>query len=103
MITGQLPEVATVWHKSFAGKDSIKKLAAIALIIAIFGTGCTYEARETRFGKAGTLFRPKSRPQEAEAETISQLSNTTDVHFSAEYCAECHFEIPPKRGSKSLR
>lgn len=81
----------------------MKKLPAIALIIALFSLGCSYEAKETRFGKTGTLLTSKSKPQEPEAETASRLSNTTDIHYSARYCTECHVEIPPKKGPKFLK
>ena len=81
----------------------MKILATIALIIAIFSIGCTFEAKDSRFGKGGTVFSPKSKPQEPETEIISQLPITTDVHFSARYCKECHFEVPAKKGPKLLR
>ena len=81
----------------------MKKLATIALIITIFSVGCAYEANETRFGKIGTLFSSKSKPQEPEAEITSRLSNETDIHYLAKYCKECHFDVPPKRGPKFLR
>jgi len=90
--------VAWVTRKNF-----MKKLATIALIITVFSVGCTYETKETRFGKIGTLFTPKSKPQQPGVETPSTLSKTTDIHFSAEYCLECHVEIPPKRGPKFLK
>ena len=87
----------------FASKNLMKTLAAIALIITLFSVSCTYEARDTRFGKVGTPLTPKSEPQAPEAEITSGLSITTDIHYLAKYCTECHVEIPPKRGSKFLR
>lgn len=87
----------------FASKNLMKKLAAITLMITLFGLGCSYEAKDPRFGKVGTPFTPKSALQEPEAEKASQLPITTDIHYSAEYCSECHVDVPPKRGPKFLR
>jgi hypothetical protein len=87
----------------FINKNFMQKLATIALIVTIFSMGCIYEAQDTRFGKIGSLFTSKSEPQAPETEITSQLSNTTDIHFSAKYCLECHVESPPKKGPKFLR
>jgi hypothetical protein len=85
----------------------MRKLATIILIIillmAVFSVSCSYETQGNRFGKIGTLFSPKKEPQEPEAEISSRLSNTTDIHFSAKYCTECHVEVPPKKGPKFLK
>ena len=81
----------------------MQKLAATALIITLFIIGCGYEAKDTRFGKIGTPPAPKSEPQEPQAEIISKLPITTDVHYDARYCLECHVEIPPQKGPKFLR
>jgi hypothetical protein len=81
----------------------MKTLATIALLIAFFSAGCTYETKDTRFGRAGTLSSPKSEPQAPEAEITSRLSNETDIHYSAKYCAECHVDVPPRKGPKFLR
>ncbi len=88
---------------SFTSHNLMKKLATIALIITLFSAGCTYETRDTRFGKIGTLFTPKSERQQPEAEIASKLSNETDIHYSARYCAECHVDVPPKKGPEFLR
>ena len=85
--------VAWVTRKNF-----MKKLATIALIVTVFSVGCTYETKETRFGKIGTLFTPKSKPQQPGVETPSTLSKTTDIHFSAEYCL---WKFPPKEDRNS--
>jgi len=81
-------------------KILMKKLAATALIITLFSMGCTYEAKDTRFGKIGTSITPKSEPQ---TEITSTLPIMTDIHYSAKYCIECHVEIPPKKGPKFLK
>jgi hypothetical protein len=75
----------------------------IILLMALFSVGCSYESKENRFGKIGTLFTPKKEPQQSETEFTSRLSNLTDIHFSAKYCTECHVEVPPKKGPKFLR
>ena len=81
----------------------MQKLATIALIIIVFSVGCSSETRESRFGNLGTRFSLKSEPQEPQPEITSKLSHSTDIHFSAKYCKECHFDVPPKKGPKFLR
>lgn len=81
----------------------MKTLATIAAIIALFSAGCTYENPDwARFGKKGTRFTAKSEPEKPES-FISKVSNTTDIHYSAEYCKECHVKIPKKGGPQFLR
>ena len=80
----------------------MKTITTIAFIIALFSAGCTYETQDTRFGKAGTRWAFKSEP-EAPQPFISKVSNTTDIHYSASYCTECHVNIPPKQGPQFLR
>jgi len=86
----------------FAGIILMKTLATIAFIITLFAMGCTYETQDTRFGKIGTRFTSESS-QEAPEPFVSKVSNTTDIHYSAKYCKECHVNVPPERGPQFLR
>ena len=80
----------------------MKPLATIAFIITIFSMACTSETLDTRFGKIGARFTSKSE-QEGPKPFVSEVANTTDIHYSAKYCKECHVNVPPKKGPQFLR
>jgi len=81
----------------------MKKITTTTLIIALFIMGCTGDARDTRYGKFGSRLTLKGAQQEPQTEITSTLPITTDIHYSAKYCTECHVEIPPKKGPKFLK
>jgi len=80
----------------------MKALTAIVFIITLFSVGCPFETPDNRFGTIGTRFASKSEPDEPKP-FVSAVSNTTDIHYSAKYCTECHVNVPPKRGPLFLR
>lgn len=80
----------------------MKALTTIVFIITVFSVGCTFETPDTRFGTSGTRFAPKTKQHEPEP-FVSTASETTDIHYSAKYCTECHVTVPPKRGPQFLR
>jgi len=82
----------------------MRKLTAVTIILTLFSSACYLDTqdKETRFGKTGTLFGP---PTEAAPPTplVSNLPNTTDIHYSAQYCTECHVNIPRRGSNPELR
>jgi hypothetical protein len=80
----------------------MKKLAIPAFIITLLSIGCSYEASGIKFGKAGSIFASQKAPEGAEL-FVSRVSNTTDIHYSAKYCTECHVQTPLEKGPKFLR
>jgi hypothetical protein len=80
----------------------MSRLAAIAIIIALIGTGCSYEAKDTKFGRKDTVFAPKTELEEPD-EPIFAVPDTTDIHYSAKYCTECHVSTPGKASRTPLR
>lgn len=82
----------------------MKKFTAGAVIVILFITGCYLDTRnkEFRFGKKGSLFAPKTEPEQPKF-PVSTLSTSVDIHYSAQYCAECHVNIPRKGSNPQLR
>jgi hypothetical protein len=76
--------------------------AAIAIVLTLISTACYTDSRETRFGKRETVFAPREEPIDQAVPTVA-ISETTDIHFSAKYCKECHVRIPRKGSPASLR
>ena len=84
--------------------NPMKKFTAGIVIIAVFITGCSLDTRnrESRFTRKGSLFTPKKEPEPPKYQ-ISKLSTTVDIHYSAQYCTECHVNIPRRGSSPQLR
>jgi len=82
----------------------MKKATACAVIIILFISGCYLDTRnkEFRFGKKESLFSSKNEPEQPQY-TVSNLSLTVDIHYSAQYCTECHVSIPRKGSNPQLR
>jgi hypothetical protein len=80
----------------------MNRLAATAIIIALIGTGCSYEAKDMKFGTRDTVPAPKWEPKEPPM-PIFTVPDTTDIHFSAKYCTECHVRTPRIASPAPLR
>jgi hypothetical protein len=82
----------------------MKKLTAVTIILTLFSSACYLDTqnKETRFGKRGTLFTPRTE-EAAPTPSVSTLPNTIDIHYSAKYCTECHVNIPRKGSNPQLR
>ena len=80
----------------------MRKLTATAIIITLLSTGCYYETQETRFGRKATVFTAKGEREKPQP-FVSKVPNTTDIHYSAKYCTECHVNVPRKGSHKQLR
>jgi len=80
----------------------MRKPAAIAILMILISAGCTYETREPVFGNKDTVFSAKKKPEEVSLPAFA-ASKTTDIHFSAKYCRECHLDTPRKGSSPQLR
>jgi hypothetical protein len=80
----------------------MRNLVAIAIIVTLIGTGCYTDARDTKFGSRDTVSAPKGEPKELTVPTFT-IPDTTDIHFSAKYCKECHVSTPRKGSHKQLR
>jgi hypothetical protein len=82
----------------------MKKLTAIAIIITLFNMGCYLETipKGTRFGNRDAVSTPQPEPEKSAA-PVSTLSNTIDIHYSAQYCTECHVDVPRKGSHPQLR
>jgi hypothetical protein len=80
----------------------MKKLTTITIILILFSTGCYSGTRETRFGKKDTVFDTKKATVEPKP-FVSKLPYTTDIHYSAKYCTECHVSVPRKGSHPQLR
>ena len=80
----------------------MRKLTATAIIITILSVGCYYGTQEPRFDRKDTVFAARGERQKPEP-FVSRLPNTTDIHYSAKYCTECHVDIPRKGSNKQLR
>lgn len=78
----------------------MRQLTATAIIITLLGTGCYYETQETKFGRKDTVFAAQG---EKEKPFVSRVPITTDIHYSAKYCKECHVSVPLKGSHKQLR
>jgi hypothetical protein len=83
---------------------SMKKITAIAIFLTLINAACYLETnnKESRFEKRGTLLIPQKKPEKPPI-SLSALSNTTDIHYSAQYCTECHVNIPRKGSNPQLR
>lgn len=82
----------------------MKKLTAIAIVLALFITGCGLEtkSKDSRFGKRGSLFALPKKDEKPRLPVLT-LPNTVDIHYSAKYCTECHVNIPRKGSHPQLR
>ena len=82
----------------------MKKIAIIAIILSLVGTGCSVETgtKSFRFHKEDALTKPPEPPAPPQA-PVSTLSNTVDIHYSAKYCTECHVAAPREGGHPQLR
>jgi len=82
----------------------MKILTAIAIIITVFTSGCSLETKPkgTRFGNRDTVDTPQREPEKPTA-PVSTLANTIDIHYSAQYCTECHVDVPRKGSHPQLR
>ncbi|MFC1880949.1 hypothetical protein ACFL2S_05550 [Thermodesulfobacteriota bacterium] len=78
----------------------MRQLTATAIIITLLSTGCYYETQETKFGRKDTVFAAKG---EREKPFVSMVPITTDIHYSAKYCTECHVSVPRRGSHKQLR
>ena len=82
----------------------MKKLTAIAIILTLFSSACYLESqnRETRFAKRGTPLTPQAEPAPPPP-SVSTLPDTIDIHYSAQYCTECHVDVPRQGSHPQLR
>jgi hypothetical protein len=82
----------------------MKKLTAIAIILTLFSSACYLESqnRETRFAKRGTPLTPQAEPAPPPP-SVSILPDTIDIHYSAQYCTECHVDVPRQGSHPQLR
>jgi hypothetical protein len=80
----------------------MSKLTATVIILILLSTGCYNETRETRFGRKDTVFAEKGGREQPKP-FVSKLPRTTDIHYSAKYCTECHVSVPRKGSHKQLR
>jgi predicted CXXCH cytochrome family protein len=81
----------------------MKKFTVGVVIILLVISGCSLESgnKVSRFGKNGSL-APKTAPEQPKFQ-ISTLATTVDIHYSAQYCTECHVNIPRKGSNPELR
>jgi hypothetical protein len=80
----------------------MRKLTATAIILILMSTGCYNETRDTPFGRKGTVFDTNGEGKKSKP-FVSKLAHTTDIHYSAKYCTECHVSIPRSGSHIQLR
>jgi hypothetical protein len=80
----------------------MKKLTATAIILILICTGCYNDARDTKFGRKATVFDAQGK-KEKQKPFVSKVPFTTDIHYSAKYCTECHVSVPRKGSHLQLR
>lgn len=82
----------------------MKKITVIAIILMLLSTGCSVDNgnKAFRFGKKRSLAKTPD-PSEPPRLPVSTLSNAVDVHYSANYCTECHVTVPREGSHPQLR
>ena len=81
----------------------MRKLTAYSIIILVLlTTGCNMNTREARFGRKATVF-DTAKDKENVKPFVSKVPPTTDIHYSAQYCTECHARVPRKGSHLQLR
>ena len=80
----------------------MRKLTATAIILILLSTGCYNGTPGTKFGRKATVFDTKEERQEPKP-FVSKIPYTTDIHYSAKYCTECHVSVPRKGSHLQLR
>ena len=83
----------------------MKKLTSIVVILTLLMAGCGLETagkKTSRFGKQSPLFATGNKDEKPAIPT-STLASTTDIHYSAQYCTECHVNTPRQGSPSQLR
>ena len=82
----------------------MRKFTAGTVIILLLILGCSMESgnKVFRFGKKGSPSTPQTKPEPPKF-TVSKLPPTVDIHYSAQYCTECHVNIPRRGSNPQLR
>lgn len=82
--------------------DPMKNTAVIAITVSLVIIGCYADKRDTRFGSKEAALAPPGEPKELTLPTFT-IPESTDIHFSAKYCKECHVRTPRNGSHTPLR